>query len=495
MTAISTIENTATPRNLRRDANLAREVDAPEGVRRAKTRGRIVVADDEASARSGLAALLRDEGFDVILAEDGVKALARVQETAPDVLVTDLRMPGMDGIQLLKRAREFDPHLIVVLVTAFAEVETAVKAMQLGAEHYLTKPLQFDELLLVIERGLDRRKLRVEATELRARLKDRLRFENIVGTSPALQDVFKVVEQVAPTRATVLVTGESGTGKELVAQAIHENSPRAAAPFVKLHCASLAETLLESELFGHEKGSFTGAAGRREGRFKQADGGTLFLDEIGEISPAIQVKLLRFLQERTFERVGGNETLKVDVRVIAATNRDLATEVAEGRFREDLYYRLNVVNVEMPPLRSRPGDILPLATHFLHRFARENGKIIDGFASDAAERIVSYRWPGNVRELENVIERAVVLCDGIHLTARHLPAGVGTVPRNAVRIPGSTMPEIERYAIVATLEACGGRTSQAAQMLDISVRKIQYKLHDYGIASHRPAVHDPAAAR
>jgi DNA-binding NtrC family response regulator len=449
------------------------------------TRPRVVVADDEASSRSGLETLLREEGFDVVTAEDGATALKRIEESAPDVLVTDLRMPGMDGIELLGRARETDPSLVVVLMTAFADVETAVRAMQAGAEHYLTKPLQIDELVLVLRRALARRALRDEATELRARLKDRLRFDNIVGASPAMQEVFDVVEQVAPTKASVLVTGESGTGKELVAQAIHENSPRAAAPFVKLHCASLAETILESELFGHEKGSFTGAAARREGRFKQADGGTLFLDEIGEISPAIQVKLLRFLQEKTFERVGGNETVKVDVRIIAATNRDLASEVAAGKFREDLYYRLNVVNIEMPPLRARPSDLLPLATHFLQRFAKENAKSIEGFSDDAIERITSYRWPGNVRELENVIERSVVLCDGTKVTAKHLPAGVGASVRGGIRIPGSTMNEIERHAIVTTLEACGGRTTQAAQMLDISVRKIQYKLHDYGITLQR----------
>jgi two-component system response regulator HydG len=400
-------------------------------------------------------------------------------------------MPGMDGLELLRRARELQPDLVVVLMTAFAEVETAVKAMQEGAEHYLTKPLQIEELVLVLRRALDRRSLQNEASELRARLKDRLRFDNIVGASPAMQEVFDVVEQVAPTKASVLITGESGTGKELVAQAIHENSPRAAAPFVKLHCAALAETILESELFGHEKGSFTGAAGRREGRFQQADGGTLFLDEIGEISPAIQVKLLRFLQEKTFERVGGNETVKVDVRIIAATNRDLAAEVAAGRFREDLYYRLNVVNIEMPPLRARPSDLLPLATHFLQRFAKENGKRIDGFADDAVERIAGYRWPGNVRELENIIERAVILCEGPKLTAKHLPAGVGPTVRGAMRIPGSTMAEIERHAILTTLEACGGRTSQAAQMLDISVRKIQYKLLEYGVTLQRTTVKTP----
>ena len=465
-------------------------VDEKKG--RGRGRGRVLVADDEESARTGLATLLRSEGFEVDVAEDGERALARLQETAPDVLVTDLHMPGLDGLQLLEQAREVIPELVVVMVTAFADVDTAVQAMQKGAEHYLTKPVQIDELLVVVDRALERRRLEQEASELRSRLKERLSFGNIIGSSPAMQAVFDVIEQVAPTKASVLITGESGTGKELVAQAIHQNGPRSKAPFVKLHCAALAETILESELFGHEKGAFTGAMGRREGRFKQADGGTLFLDEIGDISPAIQVKLLRFLQERTFERVGGNETLKVDVRIIAATNRDLEAEVAAGKFREDLFYRLNVVNVEMPPLRARPSDLLPLATHFLARFAKENGKRIDGFADDAVERIGAYRWPGNVRELENVMERAVVLCDGSKLTAKHLPAGVGASARTGIRIPGSTMDEIERHAIVTTLEACGGRTAQAAQMLDISVRKIQYKLHEYGITFQRTTVNKPS---
>jgi two-component system response regulator HydG len=451
----------------------------------AASRIQVLVADDEPAARQALASLFRSEDFDVVVAEDGEAAIAKIRELAPDVVVTDLTMPKVDGLEVLRRARELVPGVVVVLATAVADVDTAVRAMHEGAEHYLTKPIRFEELLLVVRRALERRNLVRETGELRARLKHHLSFDNIVGTSPAIQAVFDVIEQVAPSRASVLITGESGTGKELVAQAIHENSARAQAPFVKLHCAALAETLLESELFGHERGSFTGAAGRREGRFKQADGGTLFLDEIGEISPAIQVKLLRFLQERTFERVGGNDTLKVDVRVIAATNRDLPSEVAAGRFREDLYYRLNVVNIDMPPLRARPNDVVPLSTFFLQKFARENGKTITGFDDDALNRIVTYRWPGNVRELENVIERAVVLCDGPLLTAKHLPVGVSSAVRSALRIPGSTLAEIERHAILATLEACGGRTSQAAQMLDISVRKVQYRLQEYGIVMQR----------
>jgi two-component system response regulator HydG len=450
-----------------------------------RPRPRVVVADDEESARTGLGAFLGQEGLDVLLAEDGPAALAHLREAGADILVTDLHMPGMDGIELMRQARALLPELIVVLMTASTGVETAVLAMKEGAEHYLTKPLQLDELMVVLRRALEGRRLRGEATELRARLREKLRFDNIVGSSPAMQAVLDIVAQVGPTKASVLITGESGTGKELVAQAIHQTSPRHAEPFVKLHCASLAETILESELFGHEKGAFTGAQGRREGRFMQADGGTLFLDEIGEISPAIQVKLLRFLQEKTFERVGGNETLKVDVRIIAATNRDLAAEVATGGFREDLFYRLNVVNVEVPPLRARPGDLMPLATHFLKRFAKENGKPIEGFGDDAVKRIMGYRWPGNVRELENVIERAVVLCDGRELTAKHLPEGVGTSGRGGVHIPGSTLEEIERHAILTTLEACGAHTAKAAEMLGMSVRKIQYKLHEYGVVFQR----------
>ena len=448
-------------------------------------RGHLLIADDDPAARTGLARLLQGKGFEVSVADGGEQALLLLHETTPDVLITDLHMPGIDGLQLLQRAREARPDLVVVLLTGVADLDTAVRAMQLGAEHYLTKPARTEELLLVIERALERRRLQQEATELRSRLTERLRFENLIGSSPAMHAVFDVIQQVAPAKASVLITGESGTGKELAAQAIHQHSPRARAPFVKLHCAALAETILESELFGHERGAFTGAAARHEGRFKLADGGTLFLDEIGEISPSIQVKLLRFLQERTFERVGGNETLKVDVRIIAATNRDLQAEVAGGRFREDLYYRLNVVNLEMPPLRARPSDLLPLATHFLLRFARENGKAVDGFAEDAIERIGAYRWPGNVRELENIMERAVVLCDGPKLTAKHLPAGVGASARTGVRVPGSTLQEIERHAILATLEACGGRTAQAAQMLDISIRTIQYRLHEYGVTIQR----------
>jgi DNA-binding NtrC family response regulator len=297
-----------------------------------------------------------------------------------------------------------------------------------------------------------------------------------------MRAVLDLVSQVGASKATVLVTGESGTGKELIAEAIHLASARSKSPLVRLHCAALTESLLESELFGHERGAFTGAVARREGRFRQADGGTLFLDEIAEISPSTQVKLLRFLQERTFERVGGNETIRVDVRVIAATNRNLAAEISKGTFREDLFYRLNVVAIELPPLRDRRGDIPALASFFLRRYAEENGKVIDTFSDEALALLVQYQWPGNVRELENVVERAVVVCESPRIERKHLPPSVVPLPADggAPEIPGSRIADIERYAILRTLEACGGSTSKAAGILGVSPRKIQYKLHEYG---------------
>jgi two-component system response regulator HydG len=446
------------------------------------SKGRVLVVDDEASARSGLEKLLTQDGYLVDTAADGSAALAIVAEHPPDLVVTDLRMPGMDGLQLLERLREGDRELPVLVVTALGDVSTAVQAMRAGADDYLTKPIDFDALAVVIERVLLRREVRSERDTLRAQLREREGegLQGLIGASPAMQRIYRMARQVAAAKATVLITGESGTGKGEVARAIHAKGPRAGAPFVSLHCAALAESLLESELFGHEKGSFTGADRRRIGRFEQADGGTLFLDEVGEIPGGTQVKLLRVLQERAFERVGGNETIKTDVRVIAATNRDLAEDVREGRFREDLYYRLNVVHVEMPPLRVRDGDVLLLANHFLRRFSAENMKRIHGFTDAARAKIVGHRWPGNVRELENAIERAVVLCEADQLDEEHLPVDVAPVAHGAVRIPGATMAEIERYAILASLEAANGSTARAADMLDISVRTIQYRLQEYG---------------
>jgi DNA-binding NtrC family response regulator len=447
--------------------------------------GRILVVDDEANARTALAELLRDEGYDVETAADAFKALGKVDEAAPHLVLTDLKMPGMDGIQLVKKLRAMDDPPAVVVMTAFGAVDSALDAMRAGAAEYLTKPLNFDELLVVVGKALSHQALEREAAGLRRRVRDRAAPRNIIGSGPAMQRVFEIVDQVAPSRATVLITGESGTGKELVASALHQRSPRSAKPFIKLHCAALAESLLESELFGHERGAFTGAVGRREGRFQLADGGTLFLDEIGEISPAIQVKLLRFLQEREFERVGGSETIQVDVRVIAATNRDLAAEVKAGRFREDLYYRLNVVALEMPALRERIGDIPELVRFFIERYAPQSGKTIDGATPEALELLMAHTWPGNVRELENAIERATVMTTSSLIEPRHLPATVKPAargPAGAPEIPGATMAELERYAILTTLEATGGSTTKAAEILGISPRTIQYRLHEYSAA-------------
>jgi DNA-binding NtrC family response regulator len=457
------------------------------------TNGRILVVDDEANARSALVELLREEGYSVEGAADGFKALGKLADFAPDLVLTDLKMPGMDGIDLLKKIHEHDRDTVVVVMTAFGAVETAVAAMRAGASDYLTKPVNVAELSLVVGREIAQRRVRAEAGLLRARLAERFARKNMVGDSAPMQEVFKVVEQVSAARASVLITGESGTGKELIAAAVHEKSPRAKGPFVKLHCAALAESILESELFGHERGAFTGAATRRDGRFFQANGGTLFLDEIGEISPSVQVKLLRFLQEREFERVGGNETIRVDVRIIAATNRNLKQRVEDGLFREDLYYRLNVINIEMPPLRGRGSDILLLAGHFLRKFATENGKTITDFSTEVLSRLGSYGWPGNVRELENVVERAVVLCRGSEITGADLPPNL--VPARAadgIQIPGATIDAVERYTITKTLESTGGSTTRAAEILGISVRKIQYKLHEYQSAprSARDAIED-----
>ncbi len=445
-------------------------------------RGRILVVDDEPTARQGLEKLLRRSCYSVHTAADGEAALRSAADFAPDVVVTDLKMPKMDGIELLKRLRAQDRDIPVILATAFGEVSSAVTAMRAGADDYLTKPLELDELILAIERAMERRALRSETENLRRQLResDGSGLQGLLGASAPMQSVYQTAQRVARSRATVLVTGESGTGKGELARTIHALSPRAKAPFVTLHCAALAESLLETELFGHEKGSFTGADRRRIGRFEQAQGGTVFLDEIGEISPAIQVKLLRVLQERSFERVGSGETIKVDVRLVAATNRDLAQAVREGKFREDLYYRLNVVHVEMPPLRLRGRDSLLLAEHFLKRFVGENHAGIKGFTERARHKILQHRWPGNVRELENAIERAVVMCGGDMIDAEHLPFEGAPDVQSGVRIPGSTMAEIERHAILSTVDAVDGSTSRAAEILDLSVRTIQYRMHTYG---------------
>jgi DNA-binding NtrC family response regulator len=448
-------------------------------------RGRILIIDDEANARAALSEILREEGYATETAADGFKGLGKLEEFQPDVVLTDLKMPGLDGIAFMEKARAAIPGAVFVVMTAFGTISSAVEAVKKGAENYLTKPLEYEVLTAVVERAMEKAKLMQETRQLRDKLRDRNAFGHIVSADPKMRELLDLVAQIGPSKASVLVMGESGTGKELIAEAIHAASPRANKPLVRLHCAALAESLLESELFGHERGAFTGAVARREGRFKQADGGTLFLDEIGEIPASTQVKLLRVLQEKAFERVGGNETLKVDVRIIAATNRDLKAEIKKGSFREDLFYRLNVVSVELPPLRDRKADVPALASFFLRRYAEENGKSIDGFSDAAIEVLSSYSWPGNVRELENVVERAVVLCDGAQIEPRHLPATISPESQRAgpPPIPGSTIQDLERYAILKTLEACGGSTSKAAMILGVSTRKIQYKLHEYGTPS------------
>ncbi len=447
-----------------------------------RSRGRILIVDDEANARAALSEILREEGYATEVAADGFKALGKIEEFSPDVVLTDLKMPGLDGIGLMQKARELTKHATFVVMTAFGTIPNAVEALQKGAYQYLTKPLDFPQLALVVERALERSRLISE----NARLKDKLRDKNpsgeIVATDPKMLEALRLAEQVATSKATVLVVGETGTGKELVAELIHRESPRKNRPLVRLNCAALSESLLESELFGHERGAFTGAVGKREGRFEQANGGTLFLDEVSEIPMPIQVKLLRVLQERTFERVGGNESIQVDVRIVSASNRDLLQRVKDGQFREDLYYRLNVVTIQIPPLRDRQSDIAPLASFFLARYADENGKRVEGMTDEVLTALCAHTWPGNVRELENVIERAVVLCDAPKLELRHLPSTL--TPRGATadeppRIPGATIQELERYAILKTLEACRGSTSRAAAVLGISPRKIQYKLREY----------------
>jgi two-component system, NtrC family, response regulator HydG len=449
---------------------------------------KILVVDDDLATRTALRDLLRGLGHTVEMAADGVAALELFHESPPELIVTDLHMPNMGGMELLARVRERSSGLPVIVVTSAAELEPAVAAMRAGATDYLTKPVDFEELGLAVERAAQLRAARAENERLQHQLREAQGegIGGLQGTSAVMQKVYRVARQVAMSKATVLITGESGTGKGELARAIHTLGRRASKPFVSVHCASLAETLLESELFGHEKGSFTGADRRRVGRFEQAHEGTLFLDEVGEIPPATQIKLLRVLQQRSFERVGGNEAIKVDVRVIAATNRDLAAEVASGKFREDLYYRLNVVHVEMPPLRQRGGDIMALADHFLARFALDNHKSIEGFTDRARTKLRSYQWPGNVRELENSIERAVVLCDVASIDDTHLPFGSANhAPLSGITIPGATLAELEKVAILKTLDSVGGSTVRAAEVLDISVRTIQYRLHEYGIAKER----------
>ena len=443
----------------------------------------LLIVDDEKPTREGLRAALEDH-YDIYLAEDANAAMDLLEHEHFSVMLTDFRLPNEDGLKLIARAKSLSKPPVCILMTAYGSEEIAVEAMKRGADDYMAKGrMQIDELEMRIARALKRQHLEVENTVLRQQLDEKFGLENIVGDSSIMKEIFDVVRQVAPTRATVLVTGESGTGKELIARALHRLSPRSRQPFVAVHCAALSASLLESELFGHERGAFTGAHERRIGRFELAQGGTLFLDEIGEIDQVIQVKLLRFLGERSFERVGSNKTLSADVRLVTATNKDLLELVKAGKFREDLYFRLRVVEIQMPPLRERTGDVPLLAHAFLREFAAENGKAIQDFTVDALEALMNHPWPGNVRELRTAIEHSVVLARGDRISLRDLPAAVrgGTPAPTPMAAPGRdlTVKDAEKQLIVRALRETSGNRTRAAQKIGMSRRTFHRKLHDY----------------
>jgi len=442
----------------------------------------LLIVDDEKTTREGLRAALEDR-YDVYVAEDAKAAMNLLEAEHFDVMLADFRLPGEDGMKLIARAKSLSKPPICILMTAYGSEELAVDAMKRGADDYIVKGrLQIDELEMRVARALKQQKLETENVSLRQQLDNRFGLENITGESPSMKEIFDVVRQVAPTRATVLLNGESGTGKELVARAIHQLSPRASQPFVAVHCAALTATLLESELFGHEKGAFTGAHERRIGRFESAQGGTLFLDEIGEIDATIQVKLLRFLGERTFERVGSNKTITADVRLVAATNKDLEELVKAGTFREDLFFRLRVVEITLPPLRERPGDIPLLARRFLLEFAKENGKAVNDFTADALEWLMGYSWPGNVRELRTAMEHAVVLCRSDKISVRDLPRQISLGAKNETQLLQQndlTVKEAEKQLIMRALKESEGNRTLAAKKIGMSRRTFHRKLHTY----------------
>jgi DNA-binding NtrC family response regulator len=442
----------------------------------------LLIVDDEKPTREGLRAAL-EERYDIYIAEDAKAAMNLLESENFDVMLTDFRLPNEDGMKLIARAKSLPNPPICILMTAYGSEELAVDAMKHGADDYIAKGrLQIDELEMRIARSLKQQHLEVENVSLRKQLDAKFGLENIIGQSPVMAEIFEIVQQVAPTRATVLVLGESGTGKELIAKALHQLSPRAKLPFVTVHCAALAPTLLESELFGHERGAFTGAHERRIGRFEQAQGGTLFLDEIGEIDATIQVKLLRFLGERTFERVGSNKTLTADVRLVAATNKNLEELVKAGKFREDLFFRLRVVEIHLPPLRERTGDIPLLAQSFLREFAKENGKTVNDFTVDALEALMNFSWPGNVRELRTAIEHAVVLCRGERIALRDLPPSVrGGSVGDLKLLQGKdlTVKDAEKQLIVRALKETDGNRTRAAAKIGMSRRTFHRKLHEY----------------
>ena len=447
----------------------------------------VLIVEDEKNTRDGLDRALR-RNYQILLADNGERALTMLNETTIHVILSDLRLPGMDGLALVRRALAHSSQPLCILLTAYGSIETAVEAMKTGAYDFLTKPVNLDQLDLVLQRALRSRQLEADNQDLRKQLNTKFGLESIIGKTPVMEEMFTLIQQVAPSRATVLIQGESGTGKELVAHAIHGLSPRAQGPFIAVHCAALPQTLLESELFGHEKGAFTGAVERRRGRFELAEGGTLFLDEISEIDPTLQVKLLRVLEERKFERVGGQETLEADIRLLTATNRDLAQRAQEGKFRQDLFFRLNVVTLTIPPLRDRADDIPLLVQAFLKELARENNKPIEDITPEAMSMLMAHPWPGNVRELRNVMERMVVLSRGNKLTGRDLPPGIRAVvpgPIKAGLNPASSLEEANRQMIISALNAQKGNRTRAARQLGISRRTLHRKLHEFGLMTSK----------
>ena len=445
----------------------------------------ILIVDDDSAHRVMLKKLLGGWGYSIAEADDGAGAIEQVRRQFFDLILMDIRMLKVSGIEALEQIKKINPVIPVIIMTAYASVETAVSAMKTGAYDYLEKPLNFDKLQIVITRATEHSLLKKENENLKERLGEKFDRRNIIGQSAAMVKLLEIVEQVSPTQATILITGESGTGKEVIANAIHYNSTRKDAPFIKINCAALTETLLESELFGHEKGAFTGADRRREGKFVQADGGSIFLDEVSEMSPAMQVKLLRVIQERELTRVGGQDVLKIDVRMIAVSNKDLRKEIQQGRFREDLFYRLNVVALHVPPLRERQEDIPLLAQFFLKMFAEKNSKLISGFTPLAMQKLAGYAWPGNVRELMNSVERAVVLSRSDTVDEDELVFPMADqclspeAPRTAA--PAAVLPleEVEKQSILEAMKAAGGNKSEAARRLGITRKTLRKKLEKY----------------
>ena len=455
----------------------------------------LLVVDDDHANRVTLERLLTREGYRVLQAAHGREALELVRQERVDLVLTDLKMPGMTGLDVLKAIKALDSDIEVVVMTAYGTVETAVEAMKEGAYDFVSKPLKRVEIQKAVGKALERRSLQVENRQLRERL-DALGDDELVAGSPGMRRLLDEVEQVAPSDATVLLAGQSGTGKGRLAKVLHAASRRAAGRFVTVNCAAIPETLLESELFGYEPGAFTGASKRKEGRFDLARGGTLFLDEITEMRPATQVKLLRVLQEGEYERVGGTQTLSADVRVIAATNRDIEAEVAKGDFREDLYYRLNVIRLDVPPLRERVEDIPLLAQHFLRRFTRKNDKPVAGFSAEALEALAAWRWPGNVRELENAVERAVVLCRNPQIGLDDLPPAMRevTAPQRLAFEVGTPLKDVERRMIEETLRSTGGDKTLAASLLGITARTIYRREADWAQEEARGSSQDDEAS-